>query len=87
MKAQVVVGNRAALSGRAMACGSGAVLVQAYGRNPVFSDAVGNEFKVAALLGHSDTRITRGYVHHDVDSGKVMDDYRENKLVQMKRRA
>jgi integrase len=52
-----------------------------------YSDAVGNEFKVASLLGHSDTRITRGYVHHDVDSGKVMDEYRETKLLQMKRRA
>lgn len=41
-----------------------------------YNDAVGNDIKTADFVGHADTRTTRRYIHHDENSGEIMDRHR-----------
>jgi integrase len=41
-----------------------------------FDEATGNAVMTADFVGHADTRTTRRYIHHDVDSGAIMDQHR-----------
>lgn len=49
-----------------------------------YNEATGNAIKTADFVGHADTRTTRRYVHHDENSGVIMDRARL-KLVPKKR--
>lgn len=49
-----------------------------------YNEATGNAIKTADFVGHADTRTTRRYVHHDENSGEIMDRHRL-KLVKQKK--